>query len=142
MKSRQKKYIRRLMYRAPFFAFSYNGDMKKKSQVQDLSSFHKVLRLDNEYIETTNYKKYIAELFSHFIYSFDHHMNGDQNRFVYLLVPTQKGYRIAEKESIRRWADAHWRSVDPNNERKWKYFDEDTADLFNYMVRQFDRKCL
>lgn len=141
MKSRHKKYIQRVLKNSPVIGFSLDGEMKKKGQVEDLSNFQTVVRLDAQYIDTPNFKKYKAELITQFFYSFDHHIFGGLNRFVYLLVPAPGGYRIVEKESLQQWSDAHWKRVDPKGEREWMYFDEDTAELFNYMVRQFERKC-
>ncbi|PLS19450.1 hypothetical protein CVD28_03270 [Bacillus sp. M6-12] len=139
MKSRQKKHLQKIIKRSPIVSFSQDD----KFQIGDIVSkqdFSQACGLDDEFITTTSFKIAKEDMYSDLIMFVDNYLVSGGHQFVYLLLPTTEGkYRIVEKERKAEWQDKYWKKEDPDNQRDWCYFDEDINDLFDYIMKKFDK---
>ena len=142
MKSRYEKHLKRITNRSPVIAFSKEDIFEKKDLVYkaELNRFNQHERLDKTYSTINSYKSIKEEMLSNLMMFTDNYMFCGGHSFVYLLIPNNAGfYKIAEKETISKWAEAYWQKEDPENKRDWAYIDEDIHELFSYIMDKFEK---
>ncbi|MES5838016.1 hypothetical protein [Bacillus cereus group sp. MG11] len=142
MKSRYKKHLKRMSKRSPIISFS-QADIHHKGSVlieDELSTFSQHMKLDPEETYSTTYTSKKEEMISNLYFFVDNYLMCGGHTHIFLLVPLTNGfYQVLEKENISEWVNAYWKKEDPNNQRDWRYMDEDINDLFDYMINQFNK---
>lgn len=140
LKSRQKKHLDRIIKRSPIFAFSTEGEFSKGEHLteKDILRFNEKARF---LLEDTNERSFIQkkkQLLSNLYLFADEYLNWSCHPWVYVLIPVERGgYKVVEKENKYEWKERYWKKEDPSEERDWRYYDEDTNELFDYMMRRF-----
>lgn len=139
MKSRYRKHLERIINRSPIVAFSIENLFENKQTINkdELIKFNKHKGLDREYT-SNSYKLIKREMLSDLILFTDNYFLCGGHKYVYLLLPLGKDtFKIVEKESIKEWSKKYWQKEDPENKRDWCYIDEDTIDLYYYIMNSF-----
>lgn len=142
MKSRYRKHIERIEKRSPILAFSKEDVFQKQDILtkEDFETFNKHEKLDRETVYAPRYRHLKQEMLTSVQMFLDNYLLCGGHEFVFLLLPTEEDrYKIVEKESLAEWAKKYWEKEDPENKRDWSYIDEDVNDLYNYMIKQFNR---
>lgn len=142
MKSRYKKHLKRIEKNSPLIAFSVN-DIYSRNDIlkrNELNEFDKHTGLDKSEAYSPAYKLIKQDMQSNLILFMDNYLMCGGHEYIFLLIPYKNDtYKIVEKESINKWAEAYWKREDPLNKRKWSYIDEDINDLFDYMIEKFNK---
>lgn len=140
MKSRQKKHLHKLVKRSPIIAFSIEEKFTKGERLNDseIAQFEQRTGYDLNDTYLPSYRQKKEQLVSNLYLFVDNYLNCGGHQWVYLLIPIEKGvYQIVERQKKTEWQERYWQKEDPNGERDWCYFDEDTNELFEYMIEQF-----
>lgn len=144
MKSRYRKHINSIVRNSPLIAFSREDQFGKNIVIPkaDLSYFTEYVRLDDTDSFETTYKLKLKDMYSNVVMFTDNYLICGGHQYIYLLVPLRDGnYQVVEKEIIQDWTQAYWLKEDPHNKRNWAYIDEHVADLFEFILNSFDKRC-
>lgn len=142
MKSRYRKHIARLIKNSPLIGFSQEETLNK-NEIISQHQFNKMTQhigLEKTGDVGVKFKNYKKDMYSNLALMIDHYILTGGHHFIYLLKPSNdKTYKVVEKESLKDWRERYWSLEDPNNERDWCFYDEDTADLYLFIMDSFDR---
>ncbi|AKO91976.1 hypothetical protein BEH_07610 [Priestia filamentosa] len=145
MKSRYKKHLKRIAARTPIVTFSQN-ETANKGEVIDKAILDNYFDKFTGYIaeqwqlEEMRYEDIKKGFYSDVLLFMNNYLTCGNNDYIYLLIPTSKNkYKVIEKEHVPTWQRIYWEKEDPNDDRSWCYFDEDTYDLWEYMINQLDK---
>lgn len=142
MKKRYKNHIKSLIKKSPIVGFSKDDLFFKHETItaDELAEFNVHEGLEEITYDKVRLRDYEKYMYSNLVQFTDNYFLCGGHNYVYLLKPIANDcYKVIEKESIGEWVNRYWSKEDPDNKRDWCYFDEDTHDLYKYIMNCFDK---